>query len=225
MRNSTAPPAPGASPGWTPNGVPFFWVPKEAFRVIDDGLERGVAATAKLLYVALCAIANQSDSPTFARPITKLASVASLERRTVERRLIDLENLGLLVVTRRKIEGTRANDLSEYSLPTLSRHLATVSRNLATARSVPAVVDYIDREQENRRTGESGRSSTLGRLQTADRIALENKLKAFQEKAKRLAGDLSDRVQRETRPEDVAKLKRYREEISKLERSLGYDLD
>ena len=225
MPKSTLSPAPGASPGWTPNGIPFFWVPKEAFRVIDDGLERGVAATAKLLYVALCAIANQADSGTFARPITKIASVASLERRTVERRLLDLEKLGLLHITRRKIEGTNACGLSEYSLPTLSRHLATVSRNLATARSVPAVVDYIDREQENRRTGELGRSSTFGRLQTAERIATEHRLTALQTKEKRLAGELSDRVQRETRPDDVAKLKRYREEIGKLERQLGYDLD
>jgi hypothetical protein len=36
---------------------------------------------------------------------------------------------------------------------------------------------------------------------------------------------LSDRVQKETRPDDVARLKRYREEISNLERELGYDID
>lgn len=68
-------------------------------------------------------------------------------------------------------------------------------------------------------------SSTFGRLQTAERIATEHRLTALQDKAKRLAGDLQDRVQRETRPDDVAKLKRYREAIAELERALGYDLD
>jgi hypothetical protein len=65
----------------------------------------------------------------------------------------------------------------------------------------------------------------FGKLHTAERIALENRLKALQAKEKRLAGDLSDRVQKETRPDDVARLQRYREEIRKLERELGYDID
>src|SRR5262245_34180766 len=105
---------------WSPNGEPFFWVPKSAFERIDQGLELGPAATAKLVYVALCIVANREGAATFTKPINYLATLASLERRTVERRLVDLEQLKLVDVQRGKLRQAH-----QYTLTTLSRNVAT----------------------------------------------------------------------------------------------------
>lgn len=100
---------------------PWMWQHKDAFWRINQGLERGSAASAKLVYVALTWIASDEQSETFSKPINYIADLASLGRRTVEKRLADLERLGFVLIERKKLEGTKGNDLNTYTLAKLMR--------------------------------------------------------------------------------------------------------
>lgn len=109
--------------------MPFCWQPKAALARIEQSLELGKAATAKAVYVALTRIASDRECATFQVPITHVAAFASLNRRTVERRLPDLERLGLVTI-QRSIRRTE----HVYILLTLSRHDTAQSRSDATAQ-------------------------------------------------------------------------------------------
>ncbi len=78
----------------------FFWAPKFAMAKIEETLELNDAGTAKLVYIALCRIANNEDTGSFTKPIQYLATIASVSRSTVKRRLADLEEMGLIRIER-----------------------------------------------------------------------------------------------------------------------------
>ena len=109
---------------WKPSG-PFCWQPKEAFRIIEENLEQ--PSTAAMVYVGLTRIASNVEGPSFSKPIGYIAKLAMVDRRTVLRRIPDLERLGLVKVDRRRIPDTNANDLSTYTLTTLSHKVVTPS--------------------------------------------------------------------------------------------------
>src|SRR2546422_429583 len=81
---------------WKPQGVPFFWAPKEAMRKIEQNLELDEAAGAKLVYIALEGIASDERRGTFVKPLNYIATLASVSRSTLTRRLRDLERFGLV---------------------------------------------------------------------------------------------------------------------------------
>lgn len=162
---------------FTPNGQPFVWIPKEAFDRIEQGLERGQAASAILVYVALCRIASNDNSNSFAKPINYISRLASLERRTIERRLPDLERLGLVKITRRMSDG-KTCDQSVYEVTTLSRKGATLSQEGATAPRLHAVA--VTRELENKRKEQ---------LTTAQRIGIEHQLEAIKSDIEQLENE------------------------------------
>jgi DNA-binding transcriptional regulator YhcF (GntR family) len=116
------------STAWQPNGIPFCWQPKEAFRRIEQEAELDEAASAKLVYIALSRVASDEETPTFTKPINYLATLASVNRRTVERRLPLLERLGLVTVERSKLRASH-----RYTLATLSRNVATRRDPVAVA--------------------------------------------------------------------------------------------
>jgi hypothetical protein len=186
---------------WQPNGVAFFWVPKEAFDLIEKNLERGAAASAKLVYVALCLIANREGEATFSKPINYLAVLASLERRTVERRLPDLERLGLIQVQRAKLRASHT-----YTIVTLSRNDTSLSRSVATAPSLQPVA--LPREQENKRRKP---------LPAPERISTEKRLTELRRTLQRLKEDTSEQWQREAYPERLAELRSVEVQIADLE--------
>jgi hypothetical protein len=113
---------------WRPGGTPFCWQPKAALERIEQGLEREQAASAKLVYLALTRIANNEGSDTFMKPITYIAALASVSAKTVERRLPDLEKLGLIIVDR--CEKFRTQHC--YHVATLSRNVKTHSPDVQT---------------------------------------------------------------------------------------------
>ena len=190
---------------WTPNGTPFCWLPKEAVQRIEESLELGAAASAKLVYLALCRIASNEGSAVFTKPINYIATLASVHRRTVERRLPDLERVHLVSIARRKVEGTKENDSSTYTLATLSRKVATV-------RSPHAVA--VNREQENQRT-------VCQKPRTVpERIAAESRLKILKRRLDELTADTSEQWQRDAQPGMVKEKNQLRDEITALENSL-----
>ncbi len=108
------------STAWRPNCIPFCWQPKEAFRRIEQEAELDEAASAKLVYIALSRVASDEETRTFTKPISYLATLASVNRRTVERRLPLLERLNLVTVERSRLHASH-----RYTLATLSRNDAT----------------------------------------------------------------------------------------------------
>jgi DNA-binding HxlR family transcriptional regulator len=184
---------------WRPQG-PFFWVPKDAFEKIEENLERGPAASAKLVYVALCIVANRENTPTFSKPINYLVEIASLERRTIERRLPDLERLGLIQVQRAKLHAPHT-----YTITTLSR-------NVATARSLQPVA--LPKEQKEQR--ERPRP-----LNNVERISAD-KLKAdLQQEIKDLKAATSEPWQRQQHPERLSKLQDAQAQLEALTERLA----
>ena len=71
--------------------------------MIEQNLELNEAASAKLLCLGLCTIANREGTATFTKPISYLAALSSLSVATVKRRLPDLERLGIIRVERFKL--------------------------------------------------------------------------------------------------------------------------
>lgn len=87
---------------WAPH-APFCFQPKEAFDRIFEKLEH--PASAAMLYVGLTRIASNEGSDTFVFPLAYIAVLALMDRKTVMRRLPDLERIGLVKVERRKAKG------------------------------------------------------------------------------------------------------------------------
>lgn len=190
---------------WRPDGVPFFWIPKEGFDRIEQGLERGSAASAKLVFVALCLLANRMGVATFSKPINYLATLASQGRRTVERRLTDLQRLGLVTMER---EGR--GEAYNFTLATLSRHPATLSRQVTTGTEPQAVA--LPKEPKNARTE--------GKPSIVERIALERKLQILQRRQSELRQSTAEQWQRDEHPERLAELHEVGAKIKALEDQL-----
>lgn len=109
---------------WRPT-PPFCWQPREAFDRIEKNLETSEAGSAALVYVSLSRIASIEGGPTFARPIGYISKLSFLSESTTQRRILDLERIGLVAIKRRQIEGTKAKSVSEYTLATLPRKVAS----------------------------------------------------------------------------------------------------
>ena len=186
-----------------PNGTPFCWIPKAGLAQIDKHLELSQAATAKLVYLALCRVACDDRTATFSKPIAYLATLASLDRRTVERRLPDLEHLKLVTIARGKLRVAHT-----FTLATYSRNDTSLSRNVAT-------LPYDSQSHLVESTERRG-----GKLKTADRIGLENKLKITKERLQTLRGETSEEWQRQTSPHLVTERKKLEADVKELENQL-----
>jgi hypothetical protein len=93
-------------------------------------------------------VSNDKRESTFSAPIAYLAAVASLHRRTVERRLEDLERLGLVTIRRQQLRVAHT-----FTLTTLSRNDGTHSRSDTTAREgnfVNPLSHLIRREEQKK---------------------------------------------------------------------------
>lgn len=147
MNDGPAPRDTSRAGHWRPNGVPFYWIPKAAADRIGSELEATERASAMLVYGALCRIAADQNTGTFTISIAFLADRSFVHRRTVERRIPDLERLGLLAVERRRLPGKQGRDVSTYSileLPPLRHNVGT----LATRSEGLCVASQREQETE-----------------------------------------------------------------------------
>jgi len=128
----------------------FTPVAKAAMDAIRDSLEPEEAGSAMLTYLAVARLANDKGAESIEVPIGLIAHNACLNRRTVERRLVDLERLGAIRVERQRIPGTKANGFSRYTLTTLSRDLATPSHHLTTQTGLHRVAVLKEQEEHQR---------------------------------------------------------------------------
>jgi len=92
------------------------------------------------------------------KPINYIATLASLERSTVLRRLPDLVRLGLVVVEQQRIEGSKSLGFSRYALVALSNKVVAPSHNLVAAEggSVGPRAATVSKEPKNGSSGQAG---------------------------------------------------------------------
>jgi len=86
--------------GWKPAGVAFCWQPKAALRRIREALDaENAVASGLLVYLALTEIASDKQSPTFQTTHGYIAGRIGLSQRTVQQRIHDLKEIGVLKYT------------------------------------------------------------------------------------------------------------------------------
>jgi hypothetical protein len=98
-------------PKFAPNGQPFVWLPVEALEKIRESCEH--PGSGILVLIALYRIGCRERSSTFSKPLNYIATLSCVERRTVIRRLAELEKCGLVTIKRTQ------GELCEYCLPSL----------------------------------------------------------------------------------------------------------
>jgi predicted transcriptional regulator len=81
----------------TIKGVPFAWQDKRILRRIREEVEDYPSAT--LVYLALTIAASDTGSDEFKTTQSWLAQLSGVTDRTVRRRLLDLQQLGLIEVS------------------------------------------------------------------------------------------------------------------------------
>ncbi len=179
---STARPArQGAS--WYPGQ--FLKFPAGALERIEQTIETENVPSAVALYVAFVRLADRDGRATMAWPVGYLAKTASLSRRTVLRRLADLEKAGVVTVERTKIEGTFANGVSHYTLATLSHEVVSLSHQVVPSND-PQRGTVLSDYQTIRR--EPASHKPIG---TAERIKLERQQAILQSKLEKLKAEVA----------------------------------
>ena len=99
---------------------PFSWKSEKASERIESEIpELSRQRMAKLVYDAFVRIANMVESPTFTAYRYWVEKYSSCARRSVVAATLDLEKIGLLLITRRRIPGTPANEVNTYTLCTI----------------------------------------------------------------------------------------------------------
>jgi len=91
---------PESFPPWVPDGVAFCWQPKTALHHIRESLEavNGVSSGIAV-YVALTEVASDRRSGVFQATHAHLAARSGLSVRTVQHRIKNLSDLGLIRYT------------------------------------------------------------------------------------------------------------------------------
>lgn len=79
---------------------PYVPVPVAALKLLEEHLDEGDQATAKLVLMALYRIGNRDRTHTITKGRAYIGKLASLSVPTVTRRIGDLERLGLIKVQR-----------------------------------------------------------------------------------------------------------------------------
>lgn len=136
--------------------TPFVPVPVKALELIEQSLELSAAASAKAVLLALYRICLREKCHSVRKPLAYIGVVASLNARTVMRRIPDLERLGLVMVTRPALRTENT-----YTLPqadkTLSHDERTLSPDVVTVKG-PLAVTLPKEEEEKNPEGCLGRS-------------------------------------------------------------------
>lgn len=197
----------------TPRQEPFCWCSKLMLRKIREQIED--YSTALGTYLALTVVASDLERDEFQTTHAWLAQLSGLSDRTVRSRLKDLERIEVISVDTPKLKAP-----STYKLLSFGNGYRTLGNGCRTFGNIEATSFSGIRSSEDQKWGAASTSKPLG---TADRIALENRLKAKRTKADRLADELCDPFEAQSRPADVATLKRLRGDVAELERQLDYD--
>jgi hypothetical protein len=127
-----------------PRDAPYCWQHKGALRMITNAFsESDQAASARSVYVALTELASDNESEAFTASKALIAHKAAVSVKTVERMLKGLEQLGVVDIKRRKIEGA-FNAPNTYTLLPLRHGDAT----LRLGRS-PLKSDKVEEKEKN----------------------------------------------------------------------------
>ena len=203
---------------WESNGAPIAWMPKDGLRKIEQTAED--APSAMLVYLALARIASDERSDTFSKPIAYVAKLAGgIGRRTVERRLPDLERAGVVKIQRHALKINHTYTLENFSPAHApqSRNDAPQSRNDASQSRNDASPNQKSKshlvEKYRSTEGKAPRS-------VPERIAAENQLRILKGRLENLQSDTAEQWQRDANPALVTEKQKLRAQVTALENSL-----
>jgi hypothetical protein len=112
----------------------FFRVSEEAMRKIAVSFENPSATRAAMLaYVTLCRKANLRNTTTFDDRLVNMAQDMAFPYREAQSALKLLESIGLVVIQRRKVAGTKENAPNVYTVITLLPDATTLRRGARTS--------------------------------------------------------------------------------------------
>ena len=139
----------GAVSCWSPQGTPFVWLPKEGLRKVEQTADD--APSAMLVYLALCRIACDEGAGTFSKPIAYVSKLAGVGRRTVERRLPDLERASLVKIQRAALRTSHTYTLESFKQPHASQSRSVASQSRSVASRTPDPKSHLVENIENKR--------------------------------------------------------------------------
>lgn len=107
--------------------APYCWAAKGVLRVIGERFQNSnKVPTARSVYLALCEIASDVQSESFRVKIALVADKAGVSYKTALEYLRELEIAGLVGVQRAKIEGSKLDAPSLYTLLPLCNSVTAV---------------------------------------------------------------------------------------------------
>ncbi len=136
--------------GWSPQGTPFVWLPKEGLRKVEQTADD--APSAMLVYLALCRIACDEGAGTFSKPIAYVSKLAGVGRRTVERRLPDLERASLVKIQRAALRTSHTYTLEPFNQPHASQSRSVASQSRSVATRTPDSKSHLEENPEKGRS-------------------------------------------------------------------------
>jgi hypothetical protein len=95
---------------------PYLWANKRALKAIAENPTNKNVANTLLVYFGLCWLASDEETETFQAVKQYLANRLGVSKRTVAGALLDLEKLGVVVTHRKRLEGSKENDVNTYTL-------------------------------------------------------------------------------------------------------------
>lgn len=126
-RQPSGRPAPKAHSG-------YFRLSEEAMRKIAVSFEKlSTTRAAILVYVTLCRKANLRGCTTFEDRLANLAQDAAMQYRETQRAVKLLESIGLVLIERRKVPGTKENAPNVYTVITCLPDATTLRRGARTS--------------------------------------------------------------------------------------------
>ncbi len=118
-----------------PDDGPFCWQTKEARRMIRDKFAESRNVTSALaLYDAFTEIASDEQNATFTASVPYIANLAGMSDRTAGPLIEPFEELGLILVKRNKVPGSKLKAPSTYTVLPFGNKRVTNTNKRASIR-------------------------------------------------------------------------------------------
>ena len=206
------------SKGWKPGREPWCWQPKAALRLVREALDaENAVASGLLVYFALTEIASDKQSQTFQTTHSFIAMRSGLSPRTVQQRIQDLTDIGVLkcVVPNLRAPATYTllSNGERKPLPSVTQQMHNDKQPLpsVTQRVKKAPLPTLEEspEESGKKKAYSTKASKLSQPQKEIADELEtvlgnqwandagkwvNRIKSNEKKVQRIVGELKSAI-------------------------------
>jgi hypothetical protein len=118
--------------------APYAWVSKVMLERVIESPHVTERSSALSVYNALCVLSSDNESNTFEAPYGLIAHKCQLHKNTVKSRIPELEKAGVIVVTRRRVPGTKEYAPHIYRLVSSRRQIKGRGKTASVPRPTTA---------------------------------------------------------------------------------------